>query len=315
MHERWMKAVVHLECAADSVDWYEWARVKEVAIGSGIDFKFGDVSRNVRQHGSALFLEDEGRRYLLTARHVVFDNLSAERNRKKFRAWSEKLSPDIQASTNEIDDQQLADTIFNMIFRVPSLDEYEQGAGLRDQPFLMNLGAGASSSRPYTFSSPEIDLAIISLDRRDREFSDNLLMQGYEPVNFEDIADGPSGVGEELFSIGFPSATSLVGQVKEIRDATWASAFVSSPTISFGRVSMLHRTLDFFWADLRAYPGNSGGPVIANDRLVGIVSAQATLPTDDLPEVRTRIPFARVIKSAHAKDLLGIQKKKDAIWS
>ena len=34
---------------------------------------------------------------------------------------------------------------------------------------------------------------------------------------------------------------------------------------------MLHNTLPFFWADMSIYPGNSGGPVVANDRLVGIV--------------------------------------------
>lgn len=66
-----------------------------------------------------------------------------------------------------------------------------------------------------------------------------------------------------------------------------------------------------FWADISIYPGNSGGPVIANNRLVGIVSAQAMLPIDDVPHVRTRIPFGRIIKASYVRDLLKEQIQKD----
>lgn len=74
---------------------------------------------------------------------------------------------------------------------------------------------------------------------------------------------------------------------------------------------MLHGALPFYWADMSIYPGNSGGPVVANDRLVGVVSAQATLPIDEVPDVRTRIPFGRIIKTSFVRTLLEAQAQKD----
>jgi CBS domain-containing protein len=38
---------------------------------------------------------------------------------------------------------------------------------------------------------------------------------------------------------------------------------------------MVHHILPFFWADMSIYPGNSGGPVVEDGKLVGVVSAQA----------------------------------------
>ena len=47
-----------------------------------------------------------------------------------------------------------------------------------NREFLMNLGAGTSFYIPYTFSSPELDIAIISLDQRDSRFADQLYRIG-----------------------------------------------------------------------------------------------------------------------------------------
>jgi S1-C subfamily serine protease len=74
---------------------------------------------------------------------------------------------------------------------------------------------------------------------------------------------------------------------------------------------MLHDALPFFWADMSIYPGNSGGPVVAKDQLVGIVSGQAILPIDDVPDVSTRIPFGRIIKSIFVREILATQEEKD----
>jgi hypothetical protein len=51
---------------------------------------------------------------------------------------------------------------FKIIFTVPTLDHIDL-----DQdhfPFLMNLNAGTVRTHHHTFSSPELDLAVISLD-------------------------------------------------------------------------------------------------------------------------------------------------------
>ncbi len=186
--------------------------------------------------------------------------------------------------------------------------------------FLMNLGAGVSWLAPYTFSEPSVDLAIVSLDSRDRQFTEELLARGYLPVTLEDISDGPSEEGVEVFTVGYPVATATLGELNlspSIRQ--WSSAFYSVPTFAFGRVSMLHESLDYFWCDMSVYPGNSGGPVIERDRLVGVVSEQAAIEAAvsnqsgaELPlTVGVRIPVAKTIKGKHLRPLIEGQLLKD----
>jgi hypothetical protein len=317
MLDKWKRAVVHLECATDSEHFYDRInRIDEqrALLGQGritheqFAAELSGRSRDVRFHGTALFLAHAGHRYLLTARHVVWDERSAKRELKeetqKALAWPEHVRAHILESAVE----RAQNNIFQIIFRVRSLDEVL--AKQEDRQFLMNLGAGGPSA--YTFSDPELDLALISLDQRDSRFAEELLSVGYAPVSSEDIADGPDAEGQDAFAIGFPSATSLLGQVSQHpASAHWSSSHFSLPVASFGRVSMLHPALPFYWVDMSIYPGNSGSPVVSNDRLVGIVSAQAILPMDDAPDVRTRIPFGRIIKSIFVRHLLQTQEQKD----
>lgn len=306
MLEKWKRAVIHVECATDSEHFYD--RIKRIDQQRAL-LEQGQVtweqfaeevtgrSRDMRFHGTALFLSHAGRRYLLTARHVVWDEYSATRERE------EAAQRCVMVPENRI---------FNIIFRVPSLDEV---IAKRAAPtFLMNLGAGVSSTSPYTFSEPALDLALISLDQRDSRFADELIEIGFVPVSSEDIADGPDSEGQELLTVGFPSSTALIGQVSQHpASAHWSSSHYSLPVSSFGRVSMLHDALPFFWADMSIYPGNSGGPVVANDRLVGVVSAQAVVPIDSAadPDIRMRIPFACIIKTESVRALLEAQEGKD----
>ncbi|UTD54437.1 trypsin-like serine peptidase [Halomonas sp. MS1] len=321
MNEEWKKAVVHLECATDSEHFYD--RIKrmdelrqKLESGEISQTEFGQEisgrSRDLRFHGTALFISHNQRRYLLTARHVLFDEHSAKRELEeeiqRTEGWPEHSRDHILSSANE----RALNNIFNIVFRVPSLDEVMSGSDSGHREFLMNLGAGASFTVPYTFSSPDLDLALVSLDQRDERFADELIALGYSPIPSELIEDGPSSEGTEVFTVGFPSATALLGQVSQHpASAHWSSSHLSLPVFSWGKVSMLHAQLPFYWCDMSIYPGNSGGPVIENGRLVGVVSAQATLPIDDAPNVRTRIPFGKIIKTCFVKQLLETQEAKD----
>ena len=176
----------------------------------------------------------------------------------------------------------------------------------------MNLGAGASFTVPYTFSTPDLDLALISLDQRDSRFADELQRLGYEPVPSEDIVDGPSAEGSDVYTVGFPSSTAIIGQVSQHpASAHWSSSHFSQPVFSFGKVSMLHEALPFYWVDMSIFPGNSGGPLVEGDRLMGIVTAQATVPIDGVQQIRARIPFGRIIKTKYVSELLDTQEQKD----
>lgn len=318
MLEKWKKAVIHLECATDSEHYYDRIkkmRERRALLNEGkitreqFAEQIANPSRDLRYHGTALLITHAGRRYLLTARHVLWDERSAKRELEeeiqRLLSKPEEMRQYFIQSARE----HSASRIFGIIFRVPSVDEIL--AKRENQEFLMNLGAGTPSSAPYTFNVDQ-DLALISLDQRPSDFADELKELGFVPIDSSEIADGPDHEGQEVFTIGFPSSTSLIGQITQHpASAHWSSRHFSLPVSTFGRVSMLHQILPFFWADMSIYPGNSGGPVVANERLVGVVSAQATVPLDSVPDVRTRIPFARIIKTSFVRQLLEVQAQKD----
>jgi hypothetical protein len=318
MLERWKKSVVHLECTTDSEHVYD--RIKRIG-EKRAQLEQGQISheqfveeigRDIRYHGTALFLLHSGRRYLLTARHVVWDEVSAKRELEEERQRALSWPEDMRSHLLQPAVERAKDKIFNVIFRVPSLNEVIAHGARAHRKLLMNLGAGTSFTVPYTFSTPDLDLALISLDQRDSRFADELQQLGYAPVASDDITDGPSGEGRDVYTVGFPSSTAIIDQVTQHPAlAHWSSSDFSVPVFSFGKVSMLHDALPFYWVDISIFPGNSGGPLIEGDHLVGVVNAQATVPIDDTPQVRTRIPFGRIIKTKYVRALLEAQEQKD----
>lgn len=282
MINEWKKHVVHLECVGEDPT--------------------GEVgNRDKRSQGTAIFIEDNGKRYLVTARHVVHDEVKAVKKRSGYEAEDAEVE------------------IFSNIFRVRSLNEGYREIG--DMPeHLMGLGAGPYGVRPYVFSSPELDLAIISLDKQEKSFITDLLDHGYVPLKVTDILEGPTEEGADICAIGYPN-TSRVGQVNQHpAEVNWSSKDISLPVSSFGKVAMLHGDLDYFWGDISIYPGNSGGPVVQDGKLVGIVSAQAVVGIDEMYDYNgnkvpiygvVRIPFARIIKAKHVLGLLDLMKAKD----
>jgi hypothetical protein len=331
---RWKQAVVHLECATDSEHFGD--RIKRIAAlqqqrqeGSITPEEFAGQlsggSRDIRSQGTAIFLEDGGRHYLVTARHVLLDELAALREIEEEQRSAQSTPEPMRQSLVDSARERAERRIFGIVFRVPNLDEVIAGTA-QNLPFLMNLGAGVPRMAPFTFSAPELDLAIVSLDQRDRRFADDLIVKGFRPIALDDIADGPTEEGAEIFTVGYPAATALVYQISQhAASANWSSSYVSLPAFAFGRVSMLHSGLRFFWADMSVYPGNSGGPVIESDKLVGVVSHQPLIRIDventdpPLPaqivelfsRLTTRIPFGNMIKAGHIRALLDAQKEKD----
>ncbi len=238
---KWKRAVIHLECATDSEHFYD--RIKRIdqqrALldqGQITHEQFSEDlvsrSRDIRFHGTALYLSHAGRRYLLTARHVVWDERSAKRESEeeaqRALSWPEHMRQCLLQSAVE-----RAQQVFNIIFRVPSVDEVL--AKRENREFLMNLGAGASFTVPYTFSGPDLDLALISLDQRDTRFVNELNSLGFVPVASDDIADGPDTEGQDVCTIGFPSSTALIGQVSQHpASAHWSSSHFSLPVSTWG---------------------------------------------------------------------------------
>ena len=319
--EKWKKAVIHLECATDKEHIYDRMKrihsLQEKLTKCEISHEefikqFNSKTRDIRYRGTAIFLIHNERRFLITSRHVLWNEKSAIREYQERLTRTPASTGQGQAILIDIARQQYFNEIFSIVFRVPNLDEILQEKFLINRAFLMNLGAGTISSAPYTFSSPDIDLAIVSLDNQNSRFADELISKGYEPLSLNDIGKEPSNEGAEVFTVGYPSSTALLGQISQHpAEAQWSSSYFSLPTFSFGRVSMLHNALSFYWVDMSIYPGNSGGPVIEADKIVGVVSGQPFIPVEGFEELKTRIPFGLIIKAKFIPELLSIQEKKD----
>ncbi len=325
--ERWRKAVVHLECATNSEDIF--ARTKrldefreryqkgEITQDQWLQGMLGGL-RDIRFRGTALFIRNADRRFLVTARHVLWDELSAKRMVEEPKnALPQSLPDSMREEFLSPFKRDSLIQIFPIVFRVPILDELPitPPTLLTLLPAsLTNLGSSPYSIAPYTFSDPELDLAIVSLNQRNYGFAEDLERQGCTPIASEEFADGPSAEAAEVFTVGFPGSIAVLAERPlKLEVGLWASGAVCLPTFAFGRVSMLHQKLDFFWCDMSIYPGNSGGPVIENNKLVGIVSAQPTIPIEGrgVSQATTRIPFAKVTKAKHIIPLLDEQIKKD----
>jgi len=337
--KKWKKAVVHLKCARDDesiIDLFVKRDKKEIT-EEEFNKGFQEKYNKDRFHGTAVFLIHNKRRYLITAQHVVYNEKPYYFELEEFPDEDLKGLPAEERSKEimkrlKFYEEAAPHRIYARIFRVPSLDEFLEnqdeylaspnwligetyGLISKDDSIgfnlLANLSAGPPDRAPYTFLDPQLnpnsilkDIAIISLDQRNSEFADELIRKGYKPITIEDVADGPSSEGAEIFSVGYPQ-TSLIGKLPKSKYlAAWSSAFISLPIFSFGRVAMLSDHLDYFWSDISIYPGNSGGPVIENGKLVGIVSKQASVES-------SRIPFGKIINSKFIKELLNIQIQKD----
>ena len=310
----WKKSVIHLEGATDSKSWED--RIEQIQklqeelnknkiTPEEFSNKMLNGYRDIRYFGTAIFIEHEKKRYLCTARHVLYDKVSAKRylesEKENAESWPKEMRENLINSA-KISSETF---IFNIIFRIPSFDEIISQPLIKTPEFLMNLGAGPYGIRDYTFSDPEIDLAIISLDEHNSNFANELISKGYIPINFNKIGESPTAEGAEVFTVGYPTTTSILGELKlQPSEKYWGSSFVSIPTFAFGKVSMLNNNLPFFWCDISIYPGNSGGPIVEDNKLVGVISAQPVIE-------KQRVLFAKIIKAKYVRDLLQIQIMKD----
>jgi len=342
--ERWKNAAIHLEGVTDEQSRYERdRRVAEMGERINQGYVTPEDAQLLNQlnrgstltgaQGTAVFLSHEGKRYLLTARHVLHDTISGshEVEEAQRRAQEAQTEGDADHANSLVRSAQenAENQIFRIIRHVPSLVEVLRGP-LEERAFLRFAPKGLDTpdlvtpgTETYTFSDQQHDLAIISLDQQDEgsehSFANELEALGYQPVTLSDISDGPSAEGAEVFTVGYPGATSLVGEIPRTpKEALVASRAISLPNFSWGKVSMLHEELIYFWCDMSVYPGNSGGPVIENDKLVGIVSKQAILPVmssegEFLSDFITRIPFGNIVKAEFVRPLLDAQAQKDEL--
>jgi Trypsin-like peptidase domain len=335
---RWKRAVVHLECVTQSEQSVERDQqieaLRQKLLRKEISWQqYTEEADSIRPHGpyldarftgTALFVRHANRRHLVTARHVLWDEESANRELQQKtdqaealgRQWPAHFPPDLVRENIARARQDSLNWPFRRIFRVSGLDELLTYPAPAD-PIIESCIRlwPVTGSDSYSFSEPSLDLAVVSLEGNAFEppwVADGLEARGYAAIASEEFLDEPSAEGADVVTVGFPGATAVIGRKQanqDIRD--WSSDLVSLPTFAFGRVAMLHSHLDFFWCDMSVYPGASGSPVIEQDRLVGIVSKQASLPAEEASQPDRLLPFAKAIKGRHVVSLLDQHIEKE----
>jgi hypothetical protein len=295
--DKWQKAVIGLETrkfAYENID----SQKTQKTIQEGLKI----VKQNI---GSAIFLKVDSKRYLITARHVLVDE--------------EMAYQVLKYSPNSNMAQDIDKTIYMNIFRIPLENELKGTSA--NEPVLGELpllGAPTYNQRRYVFSTPEIDLAIISLDGgcRFSHFADLLERKGYVPITINDIDTTELTIGKDLYCLGFPVLALERIQSLDANIEPYQSNLVLNIAATFGKISIPKIGTNFFIGDISIGPGNSGGPMISNGKLVGIVSRQSTtaVETDRNEAIlgtRTRMPYAISIKTSLIFPLLAEMVNKD----
>jgi len=130
---------------------------------------------------------------------------------------------------------------------------------------LLSLTTGLTRYKPFVLSSDKEDLVIISFQKND--YKTNLVYMkqvGVVAVPIQAIAQmNGSEVSGDVFTVGFPT---ISGSKKA--------------QVSNGKIVSANKQASNFKVDMAVYPGNSGGPVIKNDKLIGILSYQAGIITN-----------------------------------
>lgn len=235
--------------------------------------------------GSAVFLTYNNRLLLLTARHVVHDWTSADSNK-----------------------------ITDMIILVESFTERDikdiYDSARKTYTFVGDfhfLTFGRGTGMRWAFSSKAVDLAVIDLsnDVPGQSFANTLFIRGYRPIFVQDI-DTLCNIkeGDKIMAVGYPVEsevdTNKAGPLLKFR-----SRFVSLPMLTEGTTNGISDDL-YFDANLFVYHGFSGGPIIKNNQLVGIVHGGYPHPiqkqSGQLP-LYLRLQL-QLIKSTHIMPLL-----------
>lgn len=177
---------MHLECAThseQSVDRHHriddlWQKLRRKEISWQ---EFTEQADSIRQQGAdwdirftgtALFVRHENRRFLITARHVLWDEASANRNvqqqierEEEFgRRWPTQFPPDVVRKNIERAQRASLDQPFRRIFRVSGLDELLTNTRATLPSYYIRLPAGILGWDSYSFSEPSLDLAVVSLE-------------------------------------------------------------------------------------------------------------------------------------------------------
>jgi len=239
----WKKAVVKIESIQQR---YNFGQVDAIL------HKQTDTMRHLSQHekyntqGELLTLKDT----LRGTGIIIYDGS------KIYLVTAKHL---IKATENAADN---AETINDLI----SI-KTNAGNKISNDISLMNLSESKVNLQPFVFSSDNNDIGIISFQKESyKKILAYLDLEGCAPVPVNAINSvDENNTGDEILAVGFPA---LPGNDH------------NSITLIKGTIAANSKTSPFFTANLNVYPGDSGSPVIKNNKVIGILSVQSGISTN-----------------------------------
>ncbi len=313
---KFKQAIVNLECIADSVPsevLHEESREAYRKLSAGVidEFEYGRILDSTRGNdnrgtGTAVYIVHGSLHYLITARHVIVNDVELEYQLEQLEQ-AERATPirfpgdtDYYARSRKDIERY---TIRRYITIVPTYKARKDKGFRADFPSMM-LGNGTYAGRSYLMSDEATDLALICLDDQIEglyliQFLD---ANGYKAIDYADILQDDIELDAEIAALGYPADVSTLGQMQH--SSSWASSYFSEPTVTFGR--LLEIDARKYYAIANVIEGHSGGAFVYQDKLAGIVIERLTKEYDagiysDLP---VWIKFAIATKSKYILDLI-----------
>lgn len=298
-----------------------------------VNVEFGQFNSEAqhRQSGTAIFVKYKEKFFLITAAHLIIDTNIGSNKPIYHQLYKEMFR--VPQLTEFEDENKRKIMTKNLYFNEEGqiyIQKTRNGIPFQHEgkdivsPKFIELSESSESEDSAVTISQENDLAVISLRGRLTEgilkvlmnepiFVEELLLLDYLPITIDEIGTEPSREGADIFTVGYPAHISQVEKRDDIigNYEKFFSVDITQPCFTFGKVSMLTPNLSYFWGDLRVYIGNSGCPVIEDEKLVGIVTHDAVIENNTK---LNNVPFAKATKAKYIFNLLDEQLKKDAAF-
>jgi S1-C subfamily serine protease len=252
--KKWTKACLNIEIRPNffvSKTWREWQiKSRTSQLDKEMVKRVQDSVRKIAYTATGIFLLYNYKHYIITSRHVLVDTSSS-----------------------------IKDMVFDRIFLVQNgsqtIKSKKISLDLTDVGYVDNYTSGPRDKLKYILSDAKGDLAILALDdipTMGKQFTEMLYHKGYEPILISDIDTACQlNKGDYIISIGFPGRLSVIGRIyKDPVVQYWRSYLVTLPVIAKGYIKAPLPDSIFFKGDIFIYEGFSGGPVIRNNKLIGI---------------------------------------------
>jgi len=270
--DKWIKATINIEGVASNFNkemlLHDYIRAHKNEIKSrklNLDSlqreKRKSIDNRPKYTGTAIFLKYNDKLFLITARHVIADTTGWD---------SSYVFPFINLIENPTTDSNIIsgktyDSTGSIWIRGDNVENIS----------LNNMSTGLTEERPYLLSSVDDDIAVICLNYAydGESFAKTLYKRGYLPIGISDI-DTVCNLenGQQISIIGFPQESIWRRKETSLHKWIWESNLMTLPFISNGDIMNFKKTSHFFEGGIFTYKGDSGGPIISNNKLIGIVS-------------------------------------------